>query len=129
VERNERIIIFLPERLGKMKRFSAIIMSLLIIIIGGCGASHNVTVKLSTPKTFTPGKIYAMQFTVLDSQGNPVEGVNVSADLTMKNMDHGTTPIDVEEIGEGKYIGTANLPMNGEWELLSDWSTKEDSNL
>jgi len=115
VERSERIIIFLTERLGKMKRLSVFIMSLFIIIISGCGGLNNVSVKLSSPKTFTPGKIYAMQFTVLDKQGNPVEGVNVSADLTMKNMDHGTTPVEVEEIGDGKYIGTADLAMNGDW--------------
>lgn len=115
MERSELIKIFLTERLGKMKRFSVFIMSLIIIFISGCGGSNDLSVKLSTPKTFTPGKIYAMQITVLDHQGNPVEGVNVSADLTMKNMDHGTTPVEVEEIGDGKYIGTANLPMNGDW--------------
>jgi cytochrome oxidase Cu insertion factor (SCO1/SenC/PrrC family) len=72
-------------------------------------------VKLSTPKTFTPGKLYVIQFTVLDKQGKPVENATVSTDLMMKNMDHGTTPVAVEEIGEGKYIGTASLAMNGDW--------------
>ena len=107
--------IFLTERLAKMKKISVFIMCLIILIISGCGASKGLTVKLSTPKTFTPEKIYAMQFTVMDKQGKPVEDAKVSADLTMKNMDHGTTPVAVEEIGEGKYIGTASLAMNGDW--------------
>ncbi|MEY2191152.1 SCO family protein [Neobacillus sp. BF23-41] len=98
-----------------MKRFSVFIMSLIIIFIAGCGASNNLTVKLTTPKTFTPGKIFAMQFTVVDNKGNPIEGAEVSANLNMKNMDHGTAPVAVEEIGDGKYIGTANLAMNGDW--------------
>lgn len=94
---------------------SVFIMSFIILFIAGCGASNNLTVKLSTPKTFTPGKIFAMQFTVMDKQGKMVEGAKVSADLNMKNMDHGTIPVDVEEIGDGKYIGTVNLAMNGDW--------------
>lgn len=98
-----------------MKRLSVLIMCLITLYISGCGASNNLTVKLTTPKTFTPGKIYAMQFTVIDKQGNPVEGARVSANLSMKNMDHGTSPVAVEEIGEGKYIGTASLAMNGDW--------------
>ncbi|MEH7304317.1 SCO family protein [Neobacillus drentensis] len=98
-----------------MKRISVFIISLLVLFIAGCGTSNNMTVKLKTPKTFTPGKIYAMQFTVEGKQGNPVEGAKVSAELNMKNMDHGTTPVTVEEIGSGKYIGTASLAMNGEW--------------
>ena len=98
-----------------MNRVSVFIMSMLIIFIAGCGASDRLSVKLSTPKTFTPEKTYAMQFTVTDKQGNPVEDAKVSANLNMKNMDHGTTPVAVEELGQGKYIGTANLAMNGDW--------------
>ncbi|WP_410891030.1 SCO family protein [Neobacillus sp. 204] len=87
----------------------------MILFIAGCGTSNKMTVKLTTPKTFTPGKRYAMQFTLADKQGNPLEGAQVSAELNMKNMDHGTIPVAVEEIGDGKYIGTASLAMNGEW--------------
>jgi len=98
-----------------MKKSFVFIMSLMFIFIAGCGSVSNLTIKLSTPKTFTPGKIYAMQFSVVDKQGNPVKGSKVSADLNMKNMDHGTTPVTIEEIGDGKYIGNANLAMNGDW--------------
>jgi cytochrome oxidase Cu insertion factor (SCO1/SenC/PrrC family) len=97
-----------------MKRI-AVIIGFLLIIIAGCGASKNLTVELSTPKTFIPGKSFAMQIKVVDMQGNPVNGAKVTAILNMKNMDHGTIPVAAEEIGEGKYIGTVNLPMNGDW--------------
>ncbi|MEH7073522.1 SCO family protein [Neobacillus drentensis] len=98
-----------------MKRLTVILMTMIIIFIAGCGGSQRLSVKLTSPKTFTPGKMYAMQFTVTDKQGNPVEDAKVSANLAMKNMDHGTTPVAVQDIGEGKYIGTANLAMNGDW--------------
>ncbi|WP_026566515.1 SCO family protein [Bacillus sp. UNC41MFS5] len=113
-----------------MKKSFVFILSLMFIFIAGCGSASNLTIKLSTPKTFTPGNIYAMQFSVVDKQGKPVEGAKVSADLTMKNMDHGTTPVAVEEIGDGKYIGTSNLAMNGDWvasiKVEHDGKTVED---
>jgi hypothetical protein len=30
-------------------------------------------------------------------------------------MDHGTLPMVAEEIGDGEYIGTVSLSMNGDW--------------
>lgn len=71
--------------------------------------------KLSTPSIFTPGNPYVMQFKMKDKDGKPLSGAKVSANLTMKNMDHGTIPITIEDIGDGKYIGTTTIPMNGEW--------------
>ncbi|MFF2449730.1 SCO family protein [Neobacillus sp. NPDC058068] len=98
-----------------MKRMSIFIISVFLILMAGCSNSNPYSVKLSTPKTFTPGKTMAMQFKVVDKQGKPVNGANVNADLNMKNMDHGTLPIHAEEIGDGKYIGSVNLPMQGDW--------------
>ncbi len=97
-----------------MKRFAIFAVSLLIIFITGCGSDH-VQIKLYTPKTFTPGQPFAMQFKVLDSKGAPVTGAKVTADLNMKNMDHGIVSIATQEIGDGMYVGQANLMMNGDW--------------
>lgn len=90
-------------------------VTLIMILIAGCSASENVQVKLATPKTFIPGKTFPMQMTILDNQGKPLKGAKVTAELNMKNMDHGTIPVSTEEIGEGKYIGISNLAMNGDW--------------
>lgn len=90
-------------------------VTLIMICIAGCSASDQVQVELATPKTFTPGKTFAMQMTILDKQGQPFKGAKVSAELNMKNMDHGTIPVSTQEIGEGKYIGISNLAMNGDW--------------
>ncbi|QCJ42118.1 redoxin domain-containing protein [Bacillus sp. S3] len=98
-----------------MKKIPVIMMSLILVLIAGCGTAKNINVKLSTPKTFTPGKPIVMQFTIKDGEGNPVEDANITANLNMKNMDHGTIPVSAEDIGEGKYVGTADLPMNGDW--------------
>ncbi|CAH2713193.1 hypothetical protein BACCIP111895_00328 [Neobacillus rhizosphaerae] len=98
-----------------MNRIAIFIMSILLVIIAGCGHSTNYNVKLSTPKTFTPGKTMAMQLKIVDKQGKPVKFAKLKVNLNMKNMDHGTIPVTVEEIGDGKYIGIVNLPMQGDW--------------
>lgn len=90
-------------------------ISLMVFIIAGCGGTKEFQVKLSTPKTFTEGKAYPMQIKITDQKGNPVKGAHVNAEVNMKNMDHGTVPVTVEETEDGKYIGLANLAMNGDW--------------
>lgn len=66
---------------------------------------NSFQVKFSTPKTFTPGNAFPMQIKILDNQGRPVKGAKVSAELNMKNMDHGTIPVSIEETGDSKYVG------------------------
>ena len=90
-------------------------VTLFTIFFAGCSASDNMQMKLSTPKTFAPGKTFPMQIQISDNQGHPIKGANVSATLNMKNMDHETIPVSIQEIGVGKYIGISNLAMNGDW--------------
>jgi cytochrome oxidase Cu insertion factor (SCO1/SenC/PrrC family) len=98
-----------------MKKYSAIFMSLLLILASGCSKESSLQIKLSAPKTFTPGKTYPIQIQIADTQGHPVEGAKVAVNLNMKNMDHGQIPIKTEELGEGKYLGLAEISMNGDW--------------
>jgi cytochrome oxidase Cu insertion factor (SCO1/SenC/PrrC family) len=97
-----------------MKKIGIFTISLILILIAGC-SSNNLQVKLLTPKTFTPGQTFAMQVKITDQNGKPVKGAKVSASLTMKNMDHGTYPVTMDDIGDGYYVGPANLPMDGDW--------------
>lgn len=97
-----------------IKKGSFFAVLLLFIFIAGC-RSDQLQIKLYTPKTFTPGQPFAMQLKILDSNGKPVKGAKVIAELNMKNMDHGMVTIPTEEIGNGMYVGQANLQMNGDW--------------
>ncbi|WP_026574939.1 FixH family protein [Bacillus sp. UNC438CL73TsuS30] len=98
-----------------MKKLMFYMISLLVIIMAGCGGTKDFQVKLSTPNTFTEGKTYPMQIKITDQKGNPVKGAHVTAELNMKTMDHGTIPVTVEETEDGKYIGLSKLAMNGDW--------------
>lgn len=106
-----------------MKKLSVFIISFVLILLAGC-SSNNIQVKLSTPKTFTPGKAFAMQIKVTDQDGKPFKGAKVSADLRMKNMDHGTFPVTFDEVENGRYIGSTNLPMDGDW--VADITVDQD---
>lgn len=98
-----------------IKRVSIFIVILLVALMTSGCKSDQLQVKLYTPKTFTPGQPFAIQFKIRDSQGNPIKGAKVAAHLNMKNMDHGTVNIPTQEIGNGMYVGQANLQMNGDW--------------
>lgn len=90
------------------------ILAFILVVLVGC-QSNKLKVELSTPKTFTPGKAYSIQIKVTDNDGKPVKGAKVKASINMKDMDHGAIPITVDENGNGKYTGFANLSMDGKW--------------
>ncbi len=98
-----------------MKKFSVFFMSLLLILAAGCSKENKLQIKLSAPKTFTPGNRYPMQIQITDNGGQPVKGAKVAVNLNMKNMDHGPTSIKTEELGDGKYLGLADISMSGDW--------------
>lgn len=49
-----------------MKKLAVFFVSLVLIFIAGCSGANNFQVKLSTPRTFTPGNPFAMQFKIVD---------------------------------------------------------------
>jgi cytochrome oxidase Cu insertion factor (SCO1/SenC/PrrC family) len=106
-----------------MKKLTVVMVSFILILLAGC-SSNNIHVELSTPNTFTPGKAFAMQIKVTDQDGKPIKGAKVTADLSMKNMDHGTFPMTFDEVENGRYIGPADLPMDGDW--VADITVEQD---
>jgi cytochrome oxidase Cu insertion factor (SCO1/SenC/PrrC family) len=106
-----------------MKKLTVVIISFILILLAGC-STNNIQVKLSTPKNFTPGKAFAMQIKVTDPDGKPIKGAKVSADLSMKDMDHGTFPVTMDEIEGGRYVGPVDLPMAGDW--VADITVDQD---
>ena len=43
-------------------------------------------------------------------------GLDVSAELAMGSMDHGTVNVDLQEVSDGIYSGSAKFSMAGKWE-------------
>lgn len=97
-----------------MKKFIVVVCSLLLVLLSGC-SSNNFQIKLSTPKSFTPGQPSPIQVKILDREGKPVKGAKVSAVLDMQGMSHGDTSMKMQETGNGVYAGKANIEMEGDY--------------
>jgi len=66
------------------------------------------------PKPNTPAKFVA---TITDLQGKPIEGADVKASLTMKQMDMGKNEVTLANKGAGRYEGEGQFTMAGDWEV------------
>ena len=97
-----------------MNKNTILMISLLFIIMAGC-SSTNFDIKLTTPKTLTPGQATPMQLSILDQNGKPLKGAKVSVLLDMQGMSHGEVSMKMQETGNGVYVGQAQLEMEGDY--------------
>lgn len=102
------------ERLGRMKRLTVFVVSMLLIFIAGCG-SDQLKVNLITPKTYTPGQVSPIKIKIFDDKGKPVKDANVSVEFDMQGMTMIPVSMTAKEIEDGVYIGNANLQMEGDY--------------
>ena len=54
---------------------------------------------------------------ITDHGGAPITGAQVKASLVMPLMDMGKNEFPMKDIGGGKYEGTGEFSMAGEWEV------------
>jgi hypothetical protein len=95
------------------KRVSAIL--LLLAIITGCSSAPDYTVKVT--KDLYYEKDTEMPFEIKVTENNKAAGgLDVSAQLSMTNMDHGAYDVKLAEGENGTYSGKVNLPMGGKYE-------------
>ncbi|MBV7504772.1 FixH family protein [Bacillus sp. sid0103] len=97
-----------------MNKFTILLISLILILITGC-SSNNFEIKLVTPKSFTPGQSTPIQLKILDRDGKPVKGAEVSVKLDMQGMSHGDISMEMQETGNGVYVGQAKFEMEGDY--------------
>ena len=100
-----------------MKRLAIFFVSLMLIFIAGCG-SDQLKVDLITPKTYTPGQVSPIKIQVSDNEGERrFKGAKVSVEFNMQgmSMEQGNVSMAAKEIGDGLYIGNANLQMEGDY--------------
>ncbi|MBT2656103.1 FixH family protein [Bacillus sp. ISL-18] len=97
-----------------MNKFTILLFSLLVVFMTGC-SSTNFDLKLTTPKSFTPGQSTPIQLTILDQDGKPVKGAKVNVQLDMQGMSHGDISMKMQETGNGVYLGLAKFEMEGDY--------------
>ncbi|PLR79029.1 hypothetical protein CU633_02245 [Bacillus sp. V3-13] len=100
-----------------MKKLYSGLIIFLLILLSGCSESNDWEVNFTKPLYFSKDKPVPFEIKVTDGD-KAVEGLQVSAALSMVNMDHGSFDIALAEKGDGVYAGEAELPMGGEWEIV-----------
>ncbi|WHY67034.1 FixH family protein [Neobacillus sp. SuZ13] len=99
----------------KIRVISAIL--LLIAVITGCSSDPDYKVAVTKDLYFV--KDTAMPFEVKVTENKKaVKGLDVSANLAMTEMDHGSFDVKLEEGKNGTYSGKVNLPMGGKYEAV-----------
>lgn len=94
---------------------SAII--LISLILAGCSLSPKWDLDVSKKPAFLKDKASQIEITVTEND-KPVTGLEVTAQLSMVKMDHGTIDIKMEELEDGLYAAKAPITMDGKWEAM-----------
>lgn len=90
---------------------------ILIFLLSACGTDSSYEVSMERDLYFQKDKTSAFEIKVTDKD-QPAEGLDISAELNMTDMDHGTYEVSFKEKGDGIYTGEAELPMAGKWEMI-----------
>jgi hypothetical protein len=88
-------------------------------------SSGNLTLSVRSAPTSPPQRgCGAMQYTVTDSSGNPVDGLTLDVVPFMVQMGHGSSlSTSVSAKGQGVYVVTSvDLFMEGQWQLQTSVS-------
>ncbi|MEH7504537.1 FixH family protein [Neobacillus drentensis] len=100
-----------------MKIRVMLVFVLLIALVTGCSSGPDYKVTVTKDLYFV--KDTAMQFEIKVTENNKaVKGLDVSAQLSMTNMDHGSYDVKLTEGNNGTYDGKVNLPMGGKYEAV-----------
>lgn len=90
---------------------------LLLALLAGCSADPEYTIEITKPIYQQPEKEMPMEIQVTEKDKG-VTGLDVSAEFSMTNMDHGMTKVKLTEGEDGIYSGNVELPMPGKYEIL-----------
>ncbi|MEH7074547.1 FixH family protein [Neobacillus drentensis] len=100
-----------------MKKRVVLAFLFLIAVITGCSSGPDYKVTVTKELYFV--KDTAMPFEVKVTENNKaVKGLDVAAQLSMTQMDHGSYDVKLVEGKNGTYSGKVNLPMGGKYEAV-----------
>lgn len=88
---------------------------LLIAMITGCSSGPDYKMEVTKDLYFQKDAAMPFEIKVTDNK-KAVKGLDVSAQLSMTKMDHGTYDVKLAEGKNGTYSGSVKLPMGGKYE-------------
>lgn len=110
-----------------MKKLAGLLV-LFMFITAGCSQEPDWKVEVAKEPVFSEGKESEFEIKVTED-GKSVSDLEISAELAMASMDHGMINLDLKEVDDGVYSGSAEFSMAGNWEagfmLKKDGMTQE----
>ncbi|MFS0774605.1 FixH family protein [Neobacillus sp. 3P2-tot-E-2] len=100
-----------------MKKAMRLTALLLLALLAGCSADPEYSIDITKPLYQQPDKEMPFEIQV-NAKDEGVTGLDVSAEFSMTNMDHGMTKVKLTEGEDGTYSGKVELPMPGKYEIL-----------
>ncbi|MGG3469391.1 FixH family protein [Neobacillus pocheonensis] len=88
---------------------------LLIALLTGCSSGPDYKIEVTKDLYFQKDAAMPFEIKVTENK-KAVKGLDVSAQLSMTNMDHGTYDVKLKEGKTGTYSGSVKLPMGGKYE-------------
>lgn len=90
--------------------------ALIIGMLAGCSSSPDYKIDITKPLYFQKGQESSFEIKVTENK-KPVTGLDISAELSIANMDHGDTKVVLKEEQKGLYTGKVKLEMDGKYEM------------
>lgn len=88
----------------------------LLFMLASCSSGSSLNVIVANGTYFQEDKS-PFKIKVTDKD-QPIEGLDISAEFAMVDMDHGTSEATFTDEGDGVYVTEVELPMAGEWEIV-----------
>lgn len=111
-----------------MKKLYASLFVLLVTFLTGCSQEPDWKLEITKEPVFANEKESNFEIKVTED-GTAVEDLHITAEFAMASMDHGTVNVELDQLSDGVYSGSAKFSMAGEWEaaftLEKDGSTQE----
>ncbi|WP_312476211.1 FixH family protein [Neobacillus sp.] len=98
-----------------MKKRVMLALLLLIALITGCSSGPDYKIEVTKELYYQKDTASAFEIKVTENK-KAVKGLDVSVELSMTNMDHGTYNVKLVEGKNGTYSGKVKLPMTGKYE-------------
>jgi hypothetical protein len=89
---------------------------LVVGVLAACSSGPNYKVTVTKDLYYVKDTAAPFEIKVTEN-GKTVKGLGVTAELSMANMDHGTTKVKLVEGKSGMYSGKVQVPMNGKYEM------------
>jgi CRISPR/Cas system CSM-associated protein Csm2 small subunit len=100
-----------------MRNWLMISMIAVFALLAGCSNQQNIDIEVTKPLTFSQDKEMPFEIKVTE-EGKAVEELEITAQLSMVDMDHGTVDAAFEEGEAGLYSTNVKLSMAGDWEVV-----------